>query len=313
MKVKSFFQLFDATYERMKSGDLLTPSGNIYRDISLCNYRFLRVNLERYGSPGDTLDAEWCEGFRKWMLSRGKAKNTISTKMGCLKSMLTKLNDSGERVYDGSDIINSAETTTHVYVTRAEIIRLMELDLRHVPGYERIRDVFVLHCYVGLRFTDLIKLLQHPQRYLRQEAGSTFFELLTNKTGEVVTIPVAAMAQRVMEKRGYDFGGRFSYSFYNRALKRLGQIAGFNDEIVCTRTNGGRRVSRIMKKYELLSSHTARRSFATNAFLAGVPVIGIMQITGHKSQANFMRYIRCSSMESAISIAGHEFFSLTPR
>lgn len=56
-------------------------------------------------------------------------------------------------------------------------------------------------------------------------------------------------------------------------------------------------------------SHTARRSFATNAYLAGLPPISIMKITGHKTESSFMKYIKISEKENAIQLKGHEFFN----
>lgn len=55
--------------------------------------------------------------------------------------------------------------------------------------------------------------------------------------------------------------------------------------------------------------HTARRSFATNAYLAGLPPISIMKITGHKTESSFMKYIKISEKENAIQLKGHEFFN----
>lgn len=64
-----------------------------------------------------------------------------------------------------------------------------------------------------------------------------------------------------------------------------------------------------MPKYKLVSSHTARRSFATNAYLAGVPTISIMKITGHKTESAFMKYIKISGKENAVKLKGHKFFT----
>ena len=62
-------------------------------------------------------------------------------------------------------------------------------------------------------------------------------------------------------------------------------------------------------KYDLVTSHTARRSFATNAFLADVPVLAIMKITGHKTETSFMKYIKMSSKDNAMKLQSHRFFN----
>ena len=59
------------------------------------------------------------------------------------------------------------------------------------------------------------------------------------------------------------------------------------------------------QKWELLSSHTGRRSFATNEYLAGTPSITIKAITGHKTEEAFLRYIKLTPNEHAILLKQH--------
>ena len=75
------------------------------------------------------------------------------------------------------------------------------------------------------------------------------------------------------------------------------------------RTKGTLTCAETKPKYDLVTSHTARRSFATNAYLAGLPPISIMKITGHKTESSFMKYIKISEKENAIQLKGHEFFN----
>ncbi len=97
---------------------------------------------------------------------------------------------------------------------------------------------------------------------------------------------------------------------YNLSIKDIALRSGIDSEVVFTRTEGGQRIDTARLKAELMSSHTARRTFATNAFLSGLRELDIMQITGHKSTHSFHRYIRCSNLDSAIKIANHDFFNL---
>ncbi len=62
------------------------------------------------------------------------------------------------------------------------------------------------------------------------------------------------------------------------------------------------------KKYELLTVHTARRSFATNAYLEDVPILSIMKITGHKTEKAFLKYIKISQEDNANKLINHKFF-----
>lgn len=63
------------------------------------------------------------------------------------------------------------------------------------------------------------------------------------------------------------------------------------------------------KKYEWITSHTARRSFATNSYLEGLDNYSIMKITGHKTEADFLKYIKVTEQEIASNIAKHKVFT----
>lgn len=86
----------------------------------------------------------------------------------------------------------------------------------------------------------------------------------------------------------------------NRQLKEICKLAGINDVHML---DGIAR-----KKYELVSTHTARRSFATNAYRAGIPSISIMKITGHSTERSFMKYIKISQEENARLMLKNPFF-----
>ncbi len=95
----------------------------------------------------------------------------------------------------------------------------------------------------------------------------------------------------------------------NDYLKELCRLAGLTDAVEVSRTKGGRKETRYLEKCEMVTTHTARRSFATNAFLAKVPTVSIMKITGHRSEAVFLRYIKISSEQNALLMLEHPHFS----
>jgi len=85
----------------------------------------------------------------------------------------------------------------------------------------------------------------------------------------------------------------------NRYLKEIGELAKLDDTFIKVRNKGRRRVEERFRRYELLTTHTARRSFATNMFKRGVPARVIMKITGHRTEAAFSSYIKVSQDENA--------------
>lgn len=95
---------------------------------------------------------------------------------------------------------------------------------------------------------------------------------------------------------------------FNDYLKEVCELAGINDLITFYQTRGEKREQITLPKYQLITSHTARRSFATNAFKAGLPSISIMKITGHKTERSFLKYIKITKEENAKLIMEHHFF-----
>lgn len=92
----------------------------------------------------------------------------------------------------------------------------------------------------------------------------------------------------------------------NDYLKEIGKmVPTLQAELVKSFTKEGSKQQTKYQKWEMLTSHTARRSFATNKYLAGTPTLTIMAITGHKTEKAFLRYIKLTSSEHAKLLKEH--------
>ena len=86
-------------------------------------------------------------------------------------------------------------------------------------------------------------------------------------------------------------------------------MAGISEVITITETQGGVTITRECKKYELISTHTARRTGATNMYLAGIAPTAIRLITGHKSEKEFFNYIKVTKEQNAELLSKHPYFT----
>jgi len=102
----------------------------------------------------------------------------------------------------------------------------------------------------------------------------------------------------ILKKYNYNLPKISSYKF-NERFKELGKKAELNQKIEIVRKKGNTRVKEVRSKWEMMSSHTCRRSFCTNMYLSGFPAEELMRISGHKSPAAFMRYIKVNNMQAA--------------
>ena len=89
----------------------------------------------------------------------------------------------------------------------------------------------------------------------------------------------------------------------NNHLRNLGRLAGIDEIVPVVENRGGKVTTYHYHKYEMIGMHTARRSFATNMYLRGMPTIAIMQLTGHATESNFLKYIKVTAEQNAMMIA----------
>jgi integrase len=125
----------------------------------------------------------------------------------------------------------------------------------------------------------------------------------TKKTDKPVAIPLNATIKRILNKykeiSKTGLPRMISNQKMNQHLKELCKLAGIDEMIKFQKTKGGKPISQTVPKYEKITTHTARRSFATNLYLENFSTISIMKITGHQTESAFMSYIRVTPLEHA--------------
>jgi integrase len=195
------------------------------------------------------------------------------------------------------------EPSETIYLTEKEIKRIHDLDLSDNVRLEKVRDLFIIACYTGLRFSDLVEL--RNENIINK---GTVVRITTVKTGEVVIIPLKGFVKEILKKYKGIPPQAISNQKMNEYLKELGEKAELSDDVIISCTRGGKRHRETFKKHELITTHTARRSFATNAYLQNVPTISIMKITGHRTEKSFLKYIKISQEDNANKLISHPFF-----
>ena len=196
------------------------------------------------------------------------------------------------------------EQVDKIYLKEDELLKIYQLDLSKHQRLIKVRDLFIVACYTGLRFSDLIQL--RPENIVNDGRQ---FRIKTEKTGEIVQIPIHKYVRQILNAYDYQLPTALSNQKMNDYLKEIGEIAGIDNTIITSLTRGGKTENTISKKYELITTHTARRSFASNAYLSNMPSISIMKITGHKTEKSFLKYIRISQEDNANKLLDHPFFN----
>ena len=250
-------------------------------------------------------DKHFEEEFMDWAFSsKNYSYNTIPVSFSILKVWLNEAARQGLITSNTYKTYRSKSVDVdNIYLTDEEIKRIYELDIPKLKRdglvdskskMEESRDLFIVGCYTGLRQTDLSNL-----KNVLFDVKNETIQILAHKTADRLTLPMHKFIKALYEKYDGKFPRMCDKSHYNQHLEELGRFAGIDDVVMISENKGGVVRTTKYKKYQQISSHTARRSFATNLFLKGAPTISIMKLTGHKTEANFLKYIKVTREENA--------------
>jgi integrase len=230
--------------------------------------------------------------------------NTVTGMLEKLRALLGKAALYGYPIDNTfREVKLKAEESYSVYLPEDEILKIYFFDDFIDKREEIVRDYFVIGCLTGLRYSDFTRIEKsHFQDY------NTVIRIKTRKTGKIVHIPADKYVIEIMEKYNWELPKCFCPQAFNGILKYLCRRIGFDEEIRLERTIGLNVVSIIKQKWDMISSHTARRSFATNMYKAGFMTAEIMGITGHTSEQTFFKYIKFSNESVARSMINHPYF-----
>ena len=192
--------------------------------------------------------------------------------------------------------IHRAKPGKKVYLTELEIRQLERLDLSEVPFLEQERDRWLIAYHFMMRFSDVEKL---GRSNFMDIGGKLYCKYRSIKTGVEAIVPVKERAQAILEK--YDYSFAFSTNQHaNRQIKTIVAMAGINEMV----TQSGRTAP----KSKFVTTHTARRSAATNLYLNKASFELIAKLGGWESGDSVRVYLQASGLDSALLAGGMEFF-----
>ncbi len=180
-------------------------------------------------------------------------------------------------------IIKPNSKPVNIALDESELESIFTIDLTETPHLDRARDIFLTGCYSGLRHSDY-------SRIKPEHVKNDFIEIIMFKGKEKVIIPLCPELVHILKKWNYTIPEMTSQEL-GRYIKEIGKRAGIVSNVEITEIKGNQTIINRKSKYEMITTHTARRSFATNMFYDGMNPIDIMKITGHKKLETFQKYI----------------------
>lgn len=154
-----------------------------------------------------------------------------------------------------------------------------------VKRLEKVKDLALLQLFTGLRYSDAVKLNE-------SNIFNDNLNITAAKTGQKIEIPLHPALKDLLNKYKNNLNMlKISNVKYNDYLKELLKLAGIESKSEFISFVDGKKILTQEFKYDLVSSHTFRRTFITNAILQGIPLHVIQSITGHTTLKQLSEYV----------------------
>ncbi len=283
------------TKRTLCSGTIYNHKNALHRLQKYCKEKHKKIVWELFNRRFE-------ESFTAWMNDQGYSANTIASQYSIMKVWLSDAEIDG-LVVDKyfHKYPTKAQEVDNIYLSEAEIQRLYEIDFSKEEVKEKIdpksnieqtRDLFVIACWTALRYGDWHDLSK--SQITKNRINTT-----THKTMKEVTIPIHPMVQEIIQKYNGKLPKSVDKSKTIIQIQKCGELAHIDELITLHRIKGGEEILLQEPKYKFITNHTARRSFCTNMFLRKIPTRAIMAISGHTTEANFLKYIKADSDQYA--------------
>ncbi|MEO9146195.1 MAG: phage integrase SAM-like domain-containing protein [Ginsengibacter sp.] len=277
-------------------GGRITKKGKVVAPESAKQYRVALNNLKEFNANLNYNDItqDFYNGYLKFLNKKGKALNTIGDQIKKLKAVMAAAMMGGHHKNEAfKNFIKPSEEADNIYLSEKELKEIENLNLASNPAYDKVRDLFLIGCYSGLRYSDFSRLTS-------QHIADGYFTIEQLKTGKTVSIPLHSVVKKIIAKYDGNLPNAISGQKFNEYLKEVCQLVPcLNGNESKRRTTGGLKTISTLHKWEMVSSHTGRRSFCTNEYLKGTPTLTIMAVSGHKTETAFLKYIKISPKEHA--------------
>ena len=315
---------------KIVSGEARTFNGERYAPNSIRNWKqFLRIFLDFCKTTNDfcweEINQSLVNKYMSFLEEKGYAKSAIDRFINCFKTLIGVAeredihNNYKARGLFRHATVKDHEKTTAIYLTKEELEGLYNMEL--VGLEEEVRDAFLIACYTGQRHSDFSQLKTSCFDTIFD--GKMVIRKVQTKTTTQVVIPILDNKLKIiLEKYNYKVP-EIGDVVMNRYLKRIGEklshtVKSLAKDVKTILTKDEREAEKSKKKtfrrdedgnvikykWELIVTHTGRRTCATNMYLSRkYTTREMMLVTGHKKEENFMKYIKLSLDEEAHKLA----------
>lgn len=313
----SFIKYFENAIKESKAGRRLISTGKSkgarYSSSAIKTYTSSLKAIKRFLENDSLQDLNFDSVNESFYLNfmdfcyntENKEKSTFANYIKDIKTIMRE----SKNPFDKDDFVKPSYESDTIYLTNNEIDKIAGIDLSDDEKYftnsegenifystlDRVRDLYLIGAYSGLRFSDSSNLQPNS-------IEGNFIRLKQIKTGARVVIPIMSKLKPIILKYPKQLP-TISNQKFNKYIKYVAEIAGLTEIRTIKNCKGNKENTTKQPLYSLVTSHSCRRSYATNMFKAGVAPMLIMSATGHKSESSFLKYIRATDEEKAVLLA----------
>jgi len=307
IKPNSFWEYFEEfiVYKKNQLGDIRDYDNSLRKHLKKIEnilgkpITFLMLK-EKNGGFIDQMDHYLTYEAINAKGEKGLSANTVGKQFKNLKVFLNWYFDKDmSTAFSLKHMVTKTEEVDNIYLTESDLEKIESISLEDIQG-SFIRYLFIVGCETGLRFSDFTRIkkenIKNGNLYFRPK--KTEGRVLNNQ----VVIPISSRLKKTL---GILFASQHEdrcceLTEFNKTIRKICEKAKIDEDVLILKKIAGKTTEHIYKKYELVSSHTCRRTFCTLKYLAGMPAQAIMKFSGHKTERAFMKYLKLDAELVAI-------------
>lgn len=186
-----------------------------------------------------------------------------------------------------------------ISLTESEIFAIEKTQVS--SELQAAKEWLLISCYTGQRFSDFIRFSVDN---LQEIEGTICIKFTQKKTRKDILLPLHPAVHNILKDNNGKFPPSMSMKNYNEQIKLIAKLAGLSCILIARKRIGYRIKSLRLEKWQTLSSHIGRRSFATN-FYGKIPTPLLMEATGHSTEEMFLQYINPVHYERVVQLGNY--------
>ncbi|MGL5233188.1 MAG: phage integrase SAM-like domain-containing protein [Empedobacter falsenii] len=248
----------------------------------------------------DTINSHFITEFIKFGREEKYSDNTLYRTIHFVKTILNFAERKGIRTNIREiEIRREKQQKTMTTLNEKEISTIKKTKIPN--NLKAAKDWLLISCYTGQRFSDFIGFNQEKLITINEK---TCVKFIQQKTKKEIILPLHPIVMKILKRNNNCFPKPMDIQQYNKDIRQIAKIAGLNCHIRGKKRIDHRVKELLLEKWQLLSSHIGRRSFASN-FYGKIPTPLLMEATGHSTEQMFLKYINPANNERIMSLSSY--------